>query len=216
MEKIYNRIAGDALERLNALSDGVFAFAMTLLVLDIRVPPVAAVHSELQLWQALLALAPRFVMYAMSFLTLGICWIAQQTQLNHLARSNRDLAWIHIGFLALVAVLPFSTMLLAEFIEFRTALLVYCLNVVVLTVTLFFAWRYAKASRLLKDGIAIETVAAIDRRIVTAISLYALSAALCIINTYWSIAFMFLVQLNYAIAPRFERRAHAQSRDSQI
>jgi uncharacterized membrane protein len=215
MEKIYNRIAGDALERLNALSDGVFAFAMTLLVLDIRVPQIAAVHSELQLWQALLALAPRFVMYAMSFLTLGICWIAQQTQLNHLARSNRDLAWIHIGFLALVAVMPFSTMLLAEFIEFRTAFLVYSSNVVLLTVTLFFAWRYAKASRLLKDGIAIETVAAIDRRVVTAITLYVLSAALCIVNTYWSIACIFLVQLNYAIAPRFARRARAKRGDAQ-
>src|ERR1700722_18003656 len=156
MEKIYNRIAADALERLNALSDGVFAFGMTLLVLDIRVPQIEAVHSELQLWQALLALTPRFVMYAMSFLTLGIFWIAQQTQLNHLTRSNRDLAWIHIGFLAMVAVMPFSTPLLAEFIEFRTALLLYSLNLALLTVMLYFTWRYAKRARLLKEDMATE------------------------------------------------------------
>jgi hypothetical protein len=57
---------------------------MTLLVLDTRAPQMSAIHTELQLWQALVALAPRFLMYAMSFL-------------NHLARADRDLAWIHIG-----------------------------------------------------------------------------------------------------------------------
>ena len=64
-------------------------------------------------------------MYAMSFLTLGIFWVGQQTQLNHLERADRDLAWLHIWYLAAVALMPFSTRLLAEFIEFRTALLVY-------------------------------------------------------------------------------------------
>ena len=77
-----------------------YAFAMTLLVLDIRVPPIGAVHSEGELWHALLGLLPRFVMYAMSFLTLGIFWVAQQTQLNQLQRADRDLAWLRIWFLA--------------------------------------------------------------------------------------------------------------------
>ena len=79
-EQSYNRIAGEALERLAALSDGVFALAMTLLVLDIQVPSIGSVHTESELWHALLALLPRFVMYAMSFLTLGIFWVGQQTQ----------------------------------------------------------------------------------------------------------------------------------------
>jgi uncharacterized membrane protein len=117
-------------------------------------------------------------MYAMSFLTLGIFWIGQQTQLNHLARADRDLAWIHIGFLALVAIMPFSTILLAEFIEFRTALLVYWGNVALLATALYFAWRYLKASHLLKVGTIAEAVVAIDRRIVSAQFLYALGAPL--------------------------------------
>jgi uncharacterized membrane protein len=71
-----------------------------------------------------LALLPRFVMYAMGFLTLGIFWVGQQTQLNQLERTDRDLAWLHIGYLAAVAFMPFSTRLLAEFIGFRTALLI--------------------------------------------------------------------------------------------
>ena len=98
MTTSYNQIAGQSVERLAALSDGIFAVAMTLLVLDLRVPAQEAIHSEHDLWRALVGLSPRLVMYLMSFLTLGIFWIGQQTQLNHLARSDRSLSWIHILF----------------------------------------------------------------------------------------------------------------------
>ena len=84
----YNRVAGQNAERLAALSDGVFAVAMTLLMLDLHAPAAEAVHSEKGLWMALQALGPRLLMFAMSFLTLGIFWVGQQTQLNHLERSE--------------------------------------------------------------------------------------------------------------------------------
>jgi uncharacterized membrane protein len=112
MTTSYNQIAGQSVERLAALSDGIFAVAMTLLVLDLRVPAQEAIHSEHDLWRALVALSPRLVMYLMSFLTLGIFWIGQQTQLTYLARSDRSLSWIHILFLFAVSITPFSTMLL--------------------------------------------------------------------------------------------------------
>jgi uncharacterized membrane protein len=112
-------------ERPAAQSDGVFAVAMTLLVLDLRVPAMEAMHSERELWRALVALSPRLVMYMTSFMMLGIFWIRQQTQLNHLARSDRSLSWIHIVFLFTVSITPFSTTLLAEFPKYCTALLVY-------------------------------------------------------------------------------------------
>lgn len=65
----YDHIAGHNIERLAALSDAVFAVAMTLLILDIHVPSIETVHSEKDLWQALLALTPKAGMFAMSFLT---------------------------------------------------------------------------------------------------------------------------------------------------
>ena len=82
--------------RLAALSDGIFAVAMTLLVLDLRAPAAEAIHSEHELWRTLVA--PRLVMYLMSFMTLGIFWLGQYTQLNHLQRSSRSLTWIHLAF----------------------------------------------------------------------------------------------------------------------
>jgi uncharacterized membrane protein len=139
---------------------------MTLLVLDIRVPAIATVHSEHDLLQGLAQLLPRFVMYAMSFLTLWIFWVGQQTQLNQLASADRDLAWIHIGFLAAaIAIMPFATMLLAEFIEYRTALVIYWGNLAFLGVVLYCAWRYAVRAQLLKQDVSAKAVAAVERRI---------------------------------------------------
>lgn len=205
METLYNRIANRSLERLAALSDGVFAFAMTLLVLDLRVPAMEAVHSERDLWHALVMLAPRILMYLMSFLTLGIFWNGQQTQLNHIARGDRNLAWIHIAFLFGVTLTPFSTQLLAEFIAYRTAFLIYWLNILLLGVVLYASWKYAGHKGLIREDTPVEIRRAICRRVVIAQSLYAFGALLCVISTRWSIAWIFAIQLNYAIAPRIPK-----------
>ena len=199
----YNRLAGQSVERLAALSDGVFAVAMTLLVLDLHGPATEVVRCEYDLWHALVALSPRLLTYLMSFLTLGIFWVGQQTQLNHLARSDRHLTWLHLAFLFAVTITPFSTMLLAEFIRYRLALLVYWINVLLLGAVLYATWGYTVRARLVKDDIPADAPAAICRRIVIGQALYALGASLCVFNTYLSIAFIVLVQINFAIAPRF-------------
>ena len=139
----------------------------------------------------------------MSFLTLGIFWVGQQTQLNHLARSDRHLTWIHIAFLFAVTITPFSTMLLAEFISYRLALIVYWINVLLLGAVLYATWGYSTRAGLVKEDIPADVPAAVCRRIVIGQVLYALGAGLCVDNTYLSIAFIVLVQLNFAIAPRF-------------
>jgi uncharacterized membrane protein len=165
MALTYNLIAGKNAERLAALSDGIFAFAMTLLVLDIPTPPAEVIHSERDLLHALVALSPKVVTYIMSLLTLGIFRVGQQTQLNHLDRSDRDLTWLHIAFLCAVSVMPFSTRLLSEFLSYRTALLEYWSNVLALGAVLYATWGYAVRRKLLRDDISYDVVAAICRRI---------------------------------------------------
>jgi uncharacterized membrane protein len=203
----YNELAGKSVERLAALSDGIFAVAMTLLALDLHAPAAAAVHGEHDLWRALAALGPRLLMYAMSFMTLGIFWIGQQTQLHHLVRSDRSLSWIHLGFLCGVAVTPFSTQLLAELPTYRLALAVYWLNILLLGAALYWSWICAAATGLVTPELPPEAAVAIRRRIVIAQALYAFGALLCLVSTYWSIAFIIAVQLNYVLAPRWRRRA---------
>jgi uncharacterized membrane protein len=202
MQTLYNRIAGQSVERLAALSDGLFAVAMTLLVLDLHAPAAEAVHGEADLRHALLALLPRLLVYLMSFMTLEIFWVGQQTQLNHQARTDRDLTWLHLAFLLAVSLMPFSTVLMAEFIALRRALLVYWANILLLGLLLFACWRYTLRAGLLKDGTPQETRGWVERRIVIAQALYAIGAVLRVLSTAWSIGFIILEQLNYAVAPR--------------
>jgi uncharacterized membrane protein len=206
MRTTYNQVAGHSAERLAALSDGVFAVAMTLLVLDLHGPAAEAIHSEQGLWNALQQLAPRLLMFAMSFLTLGIFWVGQQTQLNHLERSERSLTWIHLVFLFAVSLTPFSRALLAEFVRYRVALLVYWVNVLLLGATLFFSWTCATGGGLVRSDLPAATIQAIRRRIVVGQCLYAFGAALCLIDTYWSIGFIVAVQLSYALGLELPRR----------
>jgi uncharacterized membrane protein len=207
MTLTYNLIAGKNAERLAALSDGIFAFAMTLLVLDIPTPPAGAVHSERDLWQALVALAPKVVTYIMNFLTLGIFWVGQQTQLNHLERSDRNLTWWHIAFLCCVSIVPFSTRLLSEFLGYRTALIEYWANLLALGSVLYATWGYAVRRKLLRGDISCEVTAAVCRRIIIGQSLYALGALLCVLSTKSSIAFIVAVQVYYALGLRSPWRA---------
>ncbi len=197
----YNLIAGTSVERLAALSDGIFGVAMTLLLLDLHVPAREAITSNMKLWQALGAMLPDLLVYLMSFLTLGIFWIGQQTQLNHLERSDRQLTWIHLFFLFLVTLQPFTTRLLAEFTDYPAALVVYWLNILLFGVTLYAAWGKATRDKLIKDDLPYETQAAICRRILIAQGIYAFGAALCFFSTYASIAVILLNQLNYVVAP---------------
>lgn len=207
MPTLYNRIQGRNTERLAALSDGIFAVAMTLLVLDLHLPAAEHIHGERELFAALCAMGPQWITYGMSFLTLGIFWAGQQTQLNYIEEGTRDLTWIHLGFLFAITLLPLSTRLLAEFIEYRLALGIYWLNVLIPGAMLFWSWSYSARHVLIKPETPEDVRGSICRRIVIAQSLYAAGALLCFISNWMSIGVIVLVQLNYAIAPRLWKRS---------
>ncbi len=175
---------------------------MTLLVLDLHVPSVERIHSERDLWIAMVAIWPRLVTYLMSFMTLGIFWVGQQTQLSFYQRVDRNYTWLQIGFLAVVAVVPFSTALLSEFITYRLALVVYWLNIFLLGAMLFVGMRYAIRAGITKDGLTEDLKRLFAKRVLVAQALYAFGALLCVFNTYWSIGFIILVQMNYVLAPK--------------
>ncbi len=198
----YNRITGQSIERLAALSDGIFAVAMTLLVLDLHTPVREAIHTNRDLLHALATMGPQLISYLMSFLTLGIFWNGQQAQLNHFERSDRNLTWLHLGFLFAVSLMPFSTRLLAEYIDYRAALLCYWGNIVLLGAMLYASWRYARKAALVEPEVTEAIACAVERRIVIAQALYALGAACCFINVYVSIVIIVLIQLNFVFAPR--------------
>jgi uncharacterized membrane protein len=203
MSEPYNRFTGQSLERLTALSDGLFAVAMTLLVLDLRVP-VTAASSEHGLWDALLKLGPSFAAYLLSFTMLGTFWLAQHTLLGILGQCDRTLTWINVGFLFVVSLLPFSAALLAHYVHLRVAVGVYWLNIVLLGAGLEWSSRYGRKT-FAPDDQARSRLATFRNRIGLAQSLYALAALVCLISTVASVVALAVVQLYYIISPRLPR-----------
>jgi uncharacterized membrane protein len=202
MRTHYNYFAGGDVGRIEALSDGIFAFAATVLMLDFRSPAPAGIHSEAELLSALVASSHRLMPWLLSLLTLGIFWVAQQTQLSQLARSNRHLTWLQLAFLAIVTVLPFTTRLLADFFTYRIAFLIYWFNLALLGAAVYVTWAYAERAKLIRDDAPAELSDAFRRRVVIAQSLYAVGALVSLVNVPLGVAFIILIQLNYAIAPR--------------
>ena len=201
-ETDYNELAGSSLHRLAGLSDGIFAVAMTILVLALAVPAVNEVKSESELWSALVKLVPGVVTYVSSFLTLGIFWVGQQTQLSQLERADRDYTWINLAFLLFVTLVPFSTSLLASFYLLRIALVEYWLNILIMGTLILAAAEYASRHRLFNPANQALIMRAVRRRVYVAQSLYFVAMLLCVVDTRLSIGLIVLIQLNYAVAPR--------------
>jgi uncharacterized membrane protein len=199
----YNAIAGTELGRVSALSDGIFAIAMTLLVLEIHAPEAADIHSEGELAAALVKLAPTVATWLMSLMTLGIFWLGQQTQLSRLTGMNRNLAWLHFLFLAVISALPFSTRLLAAFFDYRLAFFLYYLNILLAGLTLYLAWAYAERAGLTEEKPPGAIAGAVRRRIVRAQALYAIGAVAGLVSAPLGVALIILIQVNYAVAPRW-------------
>jgi uncharacterized membrane protein len=101
-----------------------------------------------------------------------------------------------------VTVLPFSTRLLADFLAYRTAFLIYWVNIVVLGACLYATWAYAEGAKLIREEAHGNISRAVKRRIVVAQSLYAIGALAGLINVTLGIILIMLIQLNYAIGPR--------------
>ena len=153
---------------------------MTLLVLGLRLP-VAKAHAtmtERGLLDALLHQGTSFGAYLLSFTMLGTFWLAQRTLLAILGRCDRTLTWIHLGFLFVVTLLPFSVALLANFVYLRLAVGVYWLNILLLGVRLEWSSRYGRRTFLTDANSARSRLATFRRRILVAQTLYSAAAAM--------------------------------------
>lgn len=206
-ETPFNQVAGRGLDRLQALSDGAFAIVMTLLVIELRAPTAEAVAEagggERGLLRAISGQLPLFGTYLLSFMTLGLYWVGQQAQHQALGRLDRHLTWIHLAFLAAAALMPFSTALLAENLELRTAFLWYWANSVLMGGLLGASWLYAGRAGLVADDTPPDVRRAIGRRVGQVQIVYAVGAALVIVGSLWSIGWTVLAQLWLAVAPTF-------------
>ena len=120
--------------RIEAFSDGVFAIAITLLVLELKVPPVASVHSISDLWNGLIHLWPSYFAFTLSFGILLVSWVNHHYLFNILDKSSRPFLYANGFLLFTITFMPFPTALLAEYISTdyaKPAIAFYCFGGVI-------------------------------------------------------------------------------------
>jgi uncharacterized membrane protein len=137
--------------RVEALTDGVFAIVMTILVLELGVPIMAGEPSHTELTGRLLAMWPQFLSYFVTFLLLGFMWSAHYYQFSTIRRSDSGLVWLNILFLMFMSLLPFSTSLLGQHIDKQVSILIYGGNFIACMLTRYFQWTYATKKYRLVD-----------------------------------------------------------------
>jgi uncharacterized membrane protein len=125
---------GLAKHRVEALTDGIFAVAMTLLVIELKLPDHATVQSQQELLEAVAHLVPRFIAWIISFFVLAIFWFGHHRLFHHLRIVDRQLVWLDIGFLAFVSLMPFSSALVGEYTAAVFSQVFYSTNMFMLAV----------------------------------------------------------------------------------
>ena len=137
--------------RIETLTDGIFAIAMTLLVLNLSFPDAAGAPTSIQLNSLLIGQVHRFFNYFLSFMLLAIFWIAHHQQFHFIKRTDSRLLWINIFILMAVALVPFSTDTAGDFRGTKTAEIFFASNLLVLGLLFLANWAYATGNHRLVD-----------------------------------------------------------------
>ena len=200
--------------RLEAFSDGVFAVAITLLVLNIRIPgidlPPSQLPNDVGFWQALLNEWPMLAAYGTSFATIGVMWINHHRLYVHIKRTNTGLMLLNLLLLLIIVFIPVPTALVAEYLgrpDLHAAAIFYSGTNVILAVCYNLLWRYASYhNRLLSKTADTRAVAAISRQYLFGPLLYLIAFGLAWINAPASIILLFILALYFAVPGRPPRQ----------
>lgn len=133
--------------RIETLEDGVFAIALTLLVLDLKVPEtddIPILYSLINMW-------PNFLTFFGSFLLLGVFWFGHRAAMNLVKHADHIYHWLNIILLMFVSVVPFSSSLLSKYYYNKFAIALYGLNLIAIGATLSIQWHYASHNHRLTD-----------------------------------------------------------------
>jgi uncharacterized membrane protein len=158
--------------RLEAFSDGVFAIAITLLVLDIAVPASAEKH----LLRSVVDLWPSYLGYVVSFSTIGAMWLGHNAITEYLDHADATFVRLNLLFLLFVAFLPLPTRLFADFIEResseRVAVTIYGISLLLTASLLTTLWRYARRMKLVRPDLDDEEIQFLTQRLTPGLGAY--------------------------------------------
>jgi uncharacterized membrane protein len=135
-------------KRIETLVDGIFAIAMTLLVLNIDLPQMLGQVSDPAIWQYMVSLFQQLGIYAFSFILLASFWRAHHLQFFYIKRSDSALIWLNVIWLMFVALVPFSTNFVSNFGNHPLPMLFFNVNMFIIGIFFILIWMYAQRKKL--------------------------------------------------------------------
>jgi uncharacterized membrane protein len=191
-------LLGAATDRLKALSDGVFAIALTLLILEIKAPHLTDPTSGAELVREIGKLWPKLLSYLISFFMLGIYWVGHRNVFEAIHHCDRPLLWLNNFFLLGVSFLPLPAAILGEYNANATALTIYGANLA--TISFFLFLMIARAARhphLLGAHVTPGLLSAGRIIILTPFVFYSLAALAAFIEPKLSLAIFMALPVLY-------------------
>lgn len=194
--------------RLEALSDGIFAFAMTLLVIGLNLPDKASmIQSTEYMLHFLYTIRYDFFHYILAFLILGAFWLTHHIQLQYIQGTDKTFIWLNLITLLFVGLLPFSTSFAGDFGDVPSAAIVFQLNLLIIGIGMFCQWKYTTGNKqLIEPGLKPSFVWRVGAHslIVPVVSLACILAALA--GSTWSSAVYMTIPLGEAVVRHLQRR----------
>jgi uncharacterized membrane protein len=186
--------------RVEAFSDGVFAIAITLLILAVGIEQAI---SGGDLGEQLLDLWPAYIAYAVSFLTIGIMWVNHHQIFRHFERVDRPLLLLNILLLMVISFTPFPTRVVAEHAQNasdrQAAALLYGTTMTITAICFFGVWFYG-SRRLLRPDADRREVSGITRSYLPGAPIYATATLIAFVNSIASLVLFGAIALFYAIS----------------
>jgi len=191
--------------RIEALSDGIFAIVMTLLILEIHVPNLPPTAPNVEVTPVLVALWPKFVSYLVTFISLGFFWVGHHIMYHAILRADRTLLWLNIFFFMFVSLLPFSTSVLNAFPRAFIAPFFFGINLAIVGWLLFFQWIYVNSQPdMLAAFISAEYRSTVKFRMLMVPVVTTLTVVICFWSVGISLAIYLLLLPLYILPERLE------------
>ena len=201
--------------RIEALIDGIFAVALTLLVLDIKLPDGEMYATSSALWERLVTLERHFAIYAISFIVIGVFWVAHHVQFHYVRYTDRRLIWINMMFLLLISFVPFTTDLVGDHKDLELPCEIYGLTLLALIGLSYVHLRYlARHPLLATPELTPQAVWLVKRRIGYFAAIPVVSMAIAFYSTHLSLYVYLLLACVHFLPARIDEQLDAQGRGS--
>jgi uncharacterized membrane protein len=200
--------------RIEALADGIFAVAMTLLVLDIKMPESVTYASDADVWRLLASLEHALASYVISFFMLSVYWIGHHLHFHFIERTDRALLWINLYLLLCICLVPFTTDLVGDNVHLRLPAVLYGANLLLIAAAFFGQIEYLQRHRHLTTPEFADGVRVLRQRLWLVTLLPLVSIATAFYSPRLALYLYLSLPLLSLIPSRFNRR-HAPSESGQ-